>query len=109
VESIVDEQLASMDMEEIEELFDIAAENGNVFGDIGPGEIIRSILQGKPIFSFQDIINAITDHFLHEIHGASCWVSACSDLHHIGLLKNLADSFSEDTVSSLALSYAAAA
>jgi stage III sporulation protein AE len=102
VESIVDEQLASMDMEEIEELFDIAAENGNVFGDIGPGEIIRSILQGKPIFSFQDIINAITDHFLHEIHGSILLgVQLVLICIIIGLLKNLADSFSEDTVSSL--------
>lgn len=102
VESIVDEQLASMDMEEIEELFDIAANNGNVFGDTSPGEVIRSIIQGHPIFDFNDIINAVSNQFMHEIYGSIILaVQLVVICIIIGLLKNLSDSFSEDTVSKL--------
>lgn len=104
VESIVKEQLEAMDMKEIEELFDIASSNGNVFGDTSPGEIIRSILRGDPIFSFQDIISTISDHFMHEIYGSILLgVQLVVICIIIGLLKNLADSFSQDTVSNLAV------
>lgn len=102
LESIVNEQLASMDMEEIEELFDIATDSGNVFGDTSPGEIIRSILRGDPIFNFNDIIGAISSHFMHEIHGSIILgVQLVVICIMIGLLKNLADSFSKDTVANL--------
>ncbi len=102
VESIVDEQLASMDMNEIEELFDLAASNGNVFGDTSPGEVIRSIIQGDPIFNFHDIISAVSSHFMHEISGSIILgVQLVVICIIIGLLKNFADSFSEDTVSNL--------
>ncbi len=102
VESIVDEHLASMDMEEIEELFDIAANNGTIFGDTSPGEVIRSIIQGRPIFDFNDIINAVSNQFLHEIYGSVILaVQLVVICIIIGLLRNLADNFSEDTVSKL--------
>lgn len=102
VESIVNEQLDSMDMKEIEELFDIATSKGTVFGDTSPGEIIRSILQGDPIFSFEDIISTISNYFMHEIYGSILLgVQLVVVCIIIGLLKNLADSFSEDTVSNL--------
>lgn len=102
IESIINEQLSSMDMKEIEELFDLAAKNGSVFGDASPGEIIRSIIRGEPIFSFSDIIGAIAGHFLQEIHGSIILgVQIVIICIIIGLLKNLADSFSQDTVSNL--------
>lgn len=104
VESIVNEQLASMDMKEIEELFNIASKNGNVFGNTSPGQIIRSLIQGDPIFNFHDIIGAVTNHFMHEIQGSiilgAQLVVICII---VGLLKNLADSFSKDTVSNLGI------
>lgn len=102
IESIVNEQLASMDMKEIEELFDIASRNGNVFGNINPGEIIRSIIRGDPIFNFHDIIGAVSSHFMHEIYGSIILgVQLVVICIIIGLLKNLAESFSKDTVSNL--------
>lgn len=102
IESIVNEQLASMDMEELEELFDIAAKDGSVFGDTSPGEVIRSILQGDPIFNFNDIISAVTGHFMQEVHSSIILgVQLVIICIIIGLLKNLADNFSQDTVSNL--------
>ena len=102
IESIVNEQLASMDMKKIEELFNIAASNGNIFGDTSPGEVIRSIIRGDPIFDLNDIMAAISNHFMHEIYGsiilAAQLVVICII---IGLLKNLSTSFSNDTVSNL--------
>lgn len=91
-----------MDMKEIEELFDIASRNGNVFGNINPGEIIRSIIRGDPIFNFHDIIGAVSSHFMHEIYGSIILgVQLVVICIIIGLLKNLAESFSKDTVSNL--------
>ena len=91
-----------MDMEEIEELFDFASDNGNVFGDASPGEIIRSLIHGDPIFNFNDIVGAVSGHFMHEIHGSIILgVQLVLICIIIGLLKNLADSFSKDTVSNL--------
>lgn len=102
VESIVNEQLASMDMNKIEELFDIAASNGTIFGETSPGEIIRSIIQGDPIFNLNDIITAICNHFMHEIYASIILgVQLVVICIIIGLLKNLSTSFSEDTISNL--------
>jgi stage III sporulation protein AE len=102
VESIVDEQLASMDMKSIEDLFDIASSNGSIFGDISPGEITHSILNGDPIFNIQSIISSIGSHFMHEIYSSVLLgVQLVLICIIIGLLKNMADSFSEDTVSNL--------
>ncbi len=104
IESIVNEQLASMNMEKIEELFDLAAKNGSIFQDTSPGEIIQSILRGDPIFNFHDIIGAITGHFMQEVHESILLgVQLVVICIIIGLLKNLADSFSQDTVSNLAV------
>jgi stage III sporulation protein AE len=102
VESIVNEQLASMDIKKIEDLFNIAASNGNVFGNTTPGEIIRSVIKGDPIFNLHDIITAVTNHFMHEIYGSIILgVQLVVICIIIGLLKNLSTSFAEDTVSSL--------
>jgi stage III sporulation protein AE len=91
-----------MDMKKIEDLFDLAASNGNVFGNTSPGEIIRSILRGDPIFNLHDIMGAITNHFMHEIYGSIILgVQLVLICIIIGLLKNMASSFSEDTVSNL--------
>lgn len=102
IESIVDDQLASMDMKKLEDLFDLAASNGSVFGDTSPGEITHSILNGDPIFNIQAIISAIGNHFMHEIYSSVLLgVQLVLICIIIGLLKNMADSFSEDTVSNL--------
>ena len=102
IESIVNEQLASIDMKKIEDLFDIASRNGNVFGDTSPSEIIHSLLKGEPIFNLHDIISAIANHFLHEINGSIIFgVELVAICIIIGLLKNLANSFSDDAVSNL--------
>lgn len=102
IESIVDDQLASMDMKKLEDLFDLAASNGSVFGDTSPGEITHSILNGDPIFNIQAIISAIGGHFMHEIYSSVLLgVQLVLICIIIGLLKNMADSFSEDTVSNL--------
>lgn len=93
-----------MDMEELEDLFDLAVQNGSVFENTSPGEIIQSILRGEPIFNFHDIIAAVTGYFLQEIHGSIILgVQLVVICIIIGLLKNLADSFSKDTVSNLAV------
>ncbi|MBR0596627.1 stage III sporulation protein AE [Sinanaerobacter chloroacetimidivorans] len=102
VDSIIKEQLTSMDMKGIEELFNIAGSNGSIFADTSPGEIIQSIIHGQPIFDFNDIIASICDLFLKEIYGSIILgVQLVIICIIIGLLKNLSTSFSDDTVSNL--------
>lgn len=102
IESIVEEQLNSMDIEGIEELFDIAGSSGNVFSDTSPGEIIKSIIHGNPIFDFNDIVGSISGLFLQEVYGSIILgVQLVIICIIIGLLRNLSTSFGEDTVSNL--------
>ncbi|MGI6731266.1 MAG: stage III sporulation protein AE [Anaerovoracaceae bacterium] len=104
VEEIVKEQLASMDMEEIQELFHIASKNGNIFTSTSPEEIIKSLLAGKPIFDLNDVLVAIGDLFLHEIRGSIILgVQLVIICIIIGLLTNLSTSFGNDTVSNLGI------
>jgi len=104
IESIVEEQLTSMDIEGIEELFDIAGSNGNVFSNTSPREIIKSIIQGKPIFDFNDIIDSIISLLLQEVYGSILLgVQLVFVCIIIGLLKNLSTSYGEDTVSNLGI------
>lgn len=101
IESIVNEQLASMDMQKIEELFNLSGSR-SIFGDTTPGEIIRSILKGDPIFNLNDILTAIGSHFLREINmSIILGVQLVVICIIIGLLKNFSTSFSDDTVSKL--------
>lgn len=102
IESIVEEQLASMDMDGLDELSDLASGSGSIFGDISPGEIIRSLLSGDPIINIQTVYQAAADQFLHEIStSVMLGIQLVLICIIIGLLKNMADSFSEDTVASL--------
>lgn len=102
VETIVEEQLAAMDLKEIEELFQIAGSKASIFADTSIGEIIKSTLAGKPIFNMNDILSGIASLFMQEIYGsiilAAQLVVICII---IGLLNNLSTSFGEDTVSGL--------
>ena len=103
VESIVEEQLNSMDMKEIEDLFNYASSSsGGIFTDTSPAEIIKSIIQGDPIINFNDIINNISHLFLQEIQSSIILgIQLVIICIIIGLLKNLSTSFSEDTISNL--------
>lgn len=102
VEQIVEEQLASMDMKGIEDLFDLAGSNGTIFDDTSPALIIKSLIKGESIFDLNDMIASITNLFMQEIYGSILLgVQLVMICIIIGLLKNLSTSFGEDTVSNL--------
>ncbi|HHU16903.1 MAG: stage III sporulation protein AE [Anaerovoracaceae bacterium] len=104
IESIIKEQLEAMDIEQIEDLFDIASRNGSIFKDISPGEIIQSLIRGESIFDLNDILGAICNHFMHEITGSIVLgIQIVAICIIIGLLKNFSTSFSDETVSSLGI------
>lgn len=104
IESIIEEQLKAMDIKKIEDLFDIANSNGNIFKDTSPSEVIYSLIRGESIFDLNDILGAISSYFMQEITGSILLgiqiVAICIIL---GLLKNFSNSFSEDTVSNLGI------
>lgn len=104
IESIINEQLSSMEIEGLEALFDMAGKNGNVFGEVSPVEIVKSIVQGQPIFDLNQLVSAVGDLFLQEIYGSILLgVQLVIICIMIGLLRNLSTSFSNETVSTLGI------
>lgn len=104
IESIINDQLSSMDIEGLEALFDLAGKSGNIFGDASPGEIIKSIVQGQPLFNLDQLMSAIGDLFLQEIYSSILLgVQLVVICIMIGLLRNLSTSFSNETVSTLGI------
>ena len=102
IESIVQEQLESMDMQKIEDLFSLAGSNGAIFQDIGPVDIIKSLLKGEPVFNINDIVDSVTHLLFQELQSSIILgVQLVIICIIIGLLKNLSNSFSNDAVSSL--------
>lgn len=102
VESIVEEQLAAMDMKRIEDLFSYANSNGALFNDTSPLEIIKSLLHGESIFDFNDILGSVAHLFLQEVQSSIVLgIQLVMICIIIGLLKNLSTSFSDDTISNL--------
>lgn len=102
LQEILDNQLASVDLEKLNELAKLAEENGTVFDKFTPSEIIGSIINGQPVFSFQDIIDSIQHMLFSQIFGSILLgIELVIICIVIGLMKNLSNSFGEETASGL--------
>lgn len=102
LENIINEQLSSMDLEQLQELMGAANANGQIFADTSLPQLIRDILSGNQVFDLHQITQAVLALFLKEIYASIFLaVSVIAVCIAIGLLKNLASSFGENTVSSL--------
>ncbi|WP_027398575.1 stage III sporulation protein AE [Anaerovorax odorimutans] len=101
LEEIIDKQLASMNLESIDQLTDLIGKD-KIFSDMTPGQIIKGIINGDPLFNFNNIISNILNLFMSEIYGSIVLgVQLVIICIIIGLLKNLSTSFGDDTVSKL--------
>lgn len=102
IDAIIEQQLASMDLKQLEDLFESADQNGSLFGSVKPGDLILSMLKGEPVVDVNSIVHAISRHFMQEFYSSILLgIQLVIICVIIGLLKNMADSFSEDTVANL--------
>lgn len=102
-DSIIKEQMDSMDLSDLNEIMnDAASQTGGAFSSLSADEIIRSFVEGKPIFDPEVIIQSLWDVFLYEVKaGLVLGVQIISICIVIGLLKNFSSSFGDKPVSTL--------
>lgn len=101
-ETIIEQQLDSMDLSELEQILTDSAQEGGVFDVITVDGIIDSLMNGQPLFDSNRLLDNLLDLFLMEIRASvflGCEILAICIA--IGLLSNLSNSFGNQTVSSL--------
>ncbi len=102
-ESIINQQLEDLDLSEMEEIMDEAAEQSmGIFDSLSTEDIINNLLTGEPLFDADTIVNNIFDLLLLEIKtGVLLGVEIISICIVMGLLNNLSDSFGSKAASGL--------
>lgn len=101
-ETIIDEQLEAMDIDELEEIAQDAALQSSVFDDITVEQIVDDLLNGRPLFDSGKLLDDLMQLFLMEIKSSvmlGCEILTVCII--IGLLSNLTGDFGKSTVSSL--------
>ena len=101
-ENIINEQLDSMDLSQLEELLDEAPTEMTIADEISVNSIINDLLNGQPIFDSENLMDNIKELFFIEVRSSlilGCEILAVCII--IGLLNNFSNSFGSKTVSSL--------
>lgn len=101
-ETIIEEQLNSMDLSELEGIMSDASRQGGIFDDITISQIINNLLNGDAIFNSDDIIDNLFNLFMMEVKSSvflGCEILTICIV--IGLLTNFSNTFGNKTVSSL--------
>ena len=101
-ENIMNEQLDSMDLSELEELLNEAPAEMTIADEISVNSIINDLLNGQPIFDSENLMDNIKELFFIEVRSSlilGCEILAVCII--IGLLNNFSNSFGSKTVSSL--------
>jgi len=101
-ETIIDEQLNSMDISGLEDALSDAAGSGGIFESMTVSEIINRLINGEELFSSDEIIDNLLNLFILEVKSSvilGCEIIAICII--IGLLTNFSNTFGNKTVSSL--------
>ena len=89
-DSIIKEQMEELDLAELEQIMEDAAQQSNgIFSAVSTDEIVQSFIDGKPLFDSEVLIQNLLDVFLYEVKaGLILGVEIISLCIVIGLLKN---------------------
>lgn len=101
-ETIIEEQLNTMNLNELENLLDDTYTGSEIFGDMSVDGIIDDLINGQSLFDSESFIRNITDLFMVEIRSAvllGCEILLVCII--TGLLTSMSNSFGNKTVSSL--------
>lgn len=101
-ETIINEQLKAMNLDELESIAQDAAETGGIFDEITVKQIVNDLMHGQPLFDPDRILDSILQLFVMEVKGSvllGCEILTVCIV--IGLLTNMSGSFGGKTVSSL--------
>lgn len=102
-ESIIEEQLNDINLSELEDIMDEAAQQSQgIFDSLSTEDVISSLLSGEPLFDADAIVHNIFDLLLLEIKtGVLLGVEIISICIVMGLLNNISESFGSKAASSL--------
>lgn len=101
-ETIIEEQLNTMNLNELENILDDTYTGSEIFGDMSVDGIIDDLINGQPLFDSESFIRNIIDLFMVEIRSAvllGCEILLVCII--TGLLTSMSNSFGNKTVSSL--------
>ncbi|MCI9596382.1 MAG: stage III sporulation protein AE [Firmicutes bacterium] len=102
-DSIIQEQMNKLELDELEQIMEDAAEQSRgIFSSLSTDEIVQSMIDGKPLFDSEVMIQNLLDVFLYEVKvGLVLGVEIISICIVMGLLKNFSNSFGDKPVSTL--------
>ena len=69
-ENIINEQLDSMDLSELEELLNEAPAEMTIADEISVNSIINDLLNGQPIFDSENLLDNIKELFFIEVRSS---------------------------------------
>ncbi|MEA4988845.1 MAG: stage III sporulation protein AE [Anaerovorax sp.] len=102
MENLINEQLSSMNLEQLQELMGMANSQGQIFENRSVMEIIQSLIKGEPFFQWDQLLSRISEIFFIEIRSAIFLaVQILLICMVVNLLQNMASSFGEHTVSKM--------
>ena len=100
-EAVIDAQLDSMELSELENAMEEASDAGGVFDGMTVNDIVNNLLNGEPVFDSDKIMENLLNLFMMEVKSSiflGCEIlSVCIVM---GLLTGFSDSFGRKTVSS---------
>ncbi len=101
-EIIIDEQLKSMDLAELEGMLESTADYYGIGNDISIEGIINDLINGTPIIDTEKLLDSLLELFMLEVKSAiSMGCEIIIICIFIGLLTGLSGSFGSKTVSTL--------
>lgn len=101
-ETIIDEQLESMELSELEGLIESTSDYYGIMDDVSIDGIIANLINGTPLFDTETFMDNLVELFMLEVKSAinmGCEIIIICIF--IGLLTGLSNSFGDKTVSSL--------
>lgn len=101
-ETIIEEQLNSMDLSELEGIMTDAVGQSGLFDDLTVSGIINDLINGNALFDSERIIDNLMDLFLMEVKASiflGCQILAICIV--TGILTSFSNTFGSKTVSSL--------
>lgn len=93
-ENLINEQLAAMDLSQLEELLGAVQKQENIFPDLSLGHILGALLRGEAVFTWEQILVPLRNFFFAQIQDSLTFaVEIFAVCILIGLLENLSSSF----------------
>lgn len=101
-ENLINEQLAAMDLSQLEELLGAVEAQGGLFSGISLRQVLTALVRGEAVFTWDQVLVPLRDFFFAQIQSSlTVAVEIFAVCILIGLLENMASSFGRQGASRL--------